>query len=226
MNKIILLSKTLSDLGFKKEAIEVLSLKKIAYDPKAYNKVRSNIFKLENFFFEISKILSEYLEYKRTDPEDIFLSDEEVREISKDIFQKLNLTMTIFEESFELTGDLGWHREGLIRKTRGFLSELEVNINRFYKMIAGKVYRDDIGPGIKKINLAYWKIKFELLSKKCREFLSQNEGDILEEATSRGGSFTFDPARENTVVGLEPTGLGGEDEGTSIEVTLPTSPTK
>lgn len=219
MNYIVRLTKALNKLGLKKEAQEIL---KLAGDPRAYNKIRSNISQLEFLMTLISNSISDYLEYKKSDPDDVFLSEEELEKEFRDIFQRCGRAMTLIEEAFSLTGHIGWGREPLIRSTRIFLRKIESEFGRFYGLIATKVYKTTPTLGIKKVHLLYWRMKLGSLSERCREFLQSGEPDFIEEEMPRASRFTFDPARERTIADIEKTETG-EEEGTSIEISLPTS---
>jgi len=222
MKKIYLLAKTLNKLGFKKEAKELLSLKKNASDPAAWNKIRSKIFMMQDVFDEIGEILYEFFQYRRADRNSEFLSQEDEREISRKIFSKLGTGLGLFEESYELCSEIGWLRENLKKEIIEFLNEIKLNLDRIYSLFSDKVYKE-ISEPIKIVSLIYWYERMKLLSKKCKNFASKREMDFIETEDVRGGGFNFDPSRENTVVGLEPTMTGLPGFQTSTEITIPTN---
>ena len=222
MKKIYLLAKTLNKLGFRKEAKELLSLKKNASNPAAWNKIRSKLFMMQNVFDEIGEILYEFVQYRKADRENEFLSKEDEREISRKIFSKVGTGLGLSEESYELSDSIGWLRENLRKEVRIFLREIESNLNRFYNLLADRVYKNELET-IKLVNLLYWYEKIKLLSKKCKNFANSREADFIETEDITSGGFNFDPSRENTVVGLEPTMTGVPEFQTSTEITIPTN---
>lgn len=225
MNNLKRLAIALNKLGLRKESAQILSLRKVAADPTANNKIRANILELSSVFMKINKIFSEYLEYKKTDPDDSLLSRRELIELSTDIFNLLNKAMSLVEKSYELTTQIGFMRESLLRKTREFLSSLYKSINNLYGLISSKVYEAS-GPGINKVKVFYWKEGTKKLAAKCIEFVREEEDDFVEpEKRDRGMTFKFDPSDEFTAAGLESTvpGSRNTDFKTSTEITLPTN---
>ncbi len=228
MNKIYLLAKTLNRLGLKKEAKELLSLKKVASDSQAWNKIRSKISIMQNVFEEIAEILYEFSEYRRADPESNFISREDEREISTKIFSKAGRALGLLEQSYQLSSEINWMRESLANEVKKFVNDTEVILKRFYSLMIERVYGESLS-NIKRINIAYWFEKFKALITKCKNFIGSRESDPAEEREYTGQKITFDPSRENTVVGLERTVPGDPDIQrepdfeTLTEISIPTN---
>ena len=228
MNNLKKLAIALNKLGLRKEAAQILSLKKIALeptDPAANNKIRANILELSSVFMKINKIFSDYLEYKKADPDDSMLSKSELIEMSGDIFNLLNNTMILIERSYELTIHIGFLRENLLRKTREFLSSLYKKVSNLYSLILSKVYETS-GPGINKVKVLYWKEITKKLSEKCTEFVGKGKDDFIEpEKRNSKMTYRYDPSDEWTAAGLEDTvpGSAASEFKTSTEITLPTN---
>jgi len=229
MNNLKRLAIALNKLGLSKESAHVLSLRKVAAepaDPAANNKIRANILELSSVFMKINKIFSEYLEYKKSDPDDSLLSKRELIELSTDVFNLLSKAMSLVERSYELTIHIGFIRENLLRKTRAFLSSLYKSIRNLYGLISSKIYEAS-GPGINKVKVLYWKEGTKKLAAKCIEFVGEEEDDFIEpEKRDRRMTFRFDPSDEFTAAGLEKTAPGSiaPEFQTSTEITLPTEP--
>lgn len=233
MNNLKKLALALNKLGLNKEAAQILSLRKIATeppDPAANNKIRANILELSSVFIKINRIFSEYLEYKRADPNDSMLLKQDLIEMSTEIFSLLSKALTLVEISYNLTTHIGFIREGLLRRTREFLSSLYNSINNLYGLISSKIYETS-GPSINKIKVLYWKEGTKKLAAKCIEFVGEGKDDFIEpkkiEPEKRNSRMTYkyDPSDEWTAAGLEDTipGSATSDLKTSTEITLPTN---
>ena len=233
MNNLKKLALALNKLGLNKEAAQILSLRKIATeppDPAANNKIRANILELSSVFMEINRIFSEYLEYKRADPNDSMLSRQDLIEISTEIFNLLSKALTLVEISYSLTTHISYVREDLLRKTRAFLNSLEKNIYNLYGLIQSKIYETS-KQGINKVRILYWKELTKKLAGKCIEFVGEGKDDFIEpkkiepEKRNSRMKYKYDPSDEWTAAGLEDTipGSATSDLKTSTEITLPTN---
>lgn len=221
MRNLKKLAIALNQLGLKKEAALVLSLKKIAFDPKAYNQIRRNVVKMIPIFRKISELLSEYFSYKRSDPDDLLLSDSDLRvffDKIKDLIQGKegeDGISPLIEFSNSLAGELQFMRPEQFEKVTLLLSNIETQTNLLYRLTYRNYYSEN-KPKIQKIVLAAWVKKAEDLAAACEKFLEENKPDeITWEPAKSGPFYGFDPSRENTVVGLEktlPGGMGPEND--------------
>jgi len=221
MKNLKKLAIALNRLGLKKEAALVLSLKKIAFNPKAYNEIRRNIAKMTSIFRKISELLSDYLSYKRSDPEDLLLSDSDLRiffDRIKDLIQgkegEEGLS-TLIDLSNSLAGDIQFMRPDQFERVTQFLSEIEKQTNLLYGLTYRNFYSEK-KPKIQKAPLFSWVNKTEHLAKACEKFLEENKPDEIP-WKSIISPYGFDPSREDTVIGLEKTIPGDIDSGNDEE---------
>ena len=222
MRNLKKLAIALNQLGLKKEAALVLSLKKIAFDPVAYNQISLNVKSCISILQRILNIVTEYLEYKKADPDDTMLSDNELRDMYENIKKLLSGAtredgeevpgpLRLIEESWPLAGTIGFLEGNLMDDVMQHLDIIYKETEKVFNLFSGSYYKND-RPRMQKAKLLASKIKIENIIKKCKQFLEIYENTNTKDLPRKTGPYlNFDPSRENTVVGLERTQFGDID---------------
>ena len=222
MRNLKKLAIALNRLGLKKEAALVLSLKKTAFDPVAYNQISLNIKSCVSILQKILNIVARYLEYKKADPDDTMLSDNELRDMYENIKKLLSGetreggevipgVLRLIEESWPLAGTIGFLEGNLMDDVTKHLDIIYKETEKVFNLFSGSYYKND-RPRIQKAKLLASKLKIENIIAKCKQFLKTYENTNIQDLPSKTEPYlNFDPSRDDTVVGLERTQFGDID---------------